>query len=588
MMVRHRPAQFAEQHAGLLLSAAVIASLLIVSLLSGSFGKIGPDGDDVMRLVQVRDLLNGQGWFDLVQPRLGPEGGTLMHWSRLVDLPMAAIANSLSPFIGQDAALRIAYTFWPQISVLIVTCALVAGARALGGRTMLLFACLLGFAVLFRHFRFLPGAIDHHNLQLGLLMLAASCLLVREHALAMALGGAALALAAAIGAEVHLFIVLVAGFVAVDWAITGEPAQRGAAVFGASFAAVLTATFLATVPPLDYGVARCDAHDSVTLLAGLAGGVAFALAVQITSQKSMALRFAALANVGAICAALVMVTGPQCLSNPLDSLSVQARDLWLARVDEARPTLVYLRSGQLDEFLFRLGTPLAGLAAAAWLAWRRDQPRAQLLFVVLLTVSVLLSLYQTRFYVFGQLFAVLPLAVLAARVEAGRLGAAVPRLSYPFLLLLSVPTMWSFAGAAFSPPPAPRADRLAAAACNPPAAYAALAVLPEGRVLAPATDAPSILLSTAHSALYGHYHRNRAGIDAALAIFTSPPDAARPRLAAAKVDYLMVCPADIDMRFFADYAPDGLVAGILAGDVPEWLAPVVSAGATTIYRVKAD
>ena len=62
----------------------------------------------------------------------------------------------------------------------------------------------------------------------------------------------------------------------------------------------------------------------------------------------------------------------------------------------------------------------------------------------------------------------------------------------------------------------------------------------------------------------------------------SPPDAARPRLAAAKVDYLMVCPADIDMRFFADYAPDGLVADILAGDVPEWLAPVVSAGATTI------
>src|SRR3990167_2986593 len=101
MMVRHRPAQFAEQHAGLLLSAAVIASLLIVSLLSGSFGKIGPDGDDVMRLVQVRDLLNGQGWFDLVQPRLGPEGGTLMHWSRLVDLPIAAIAAPLQTFIGQ-------------------------------------------------------------------------------------------------------------------------------------------------------------------------------------------------------------------------------------------------------------------------------------------------------------------------------------------------------------------------------------------------------------------------------------------------------------------------------------------------------
>ena len=39
-------------------------------------GRIGPDGDDVMRLVQIRELLDGQGWYDLRQPRLGPDGGT--------------------------------------------------------------------------------------------------------------------------------------------------------------------------------------------------------------------------------------------------------------------------------------------------------------------------------------------------------------------------------------------------------------------------------------------------------------------------------------------------------------------------------
>ncbi|MBA3068818.1 MAG: hypothetical protein FP825_10085 [Hyphomonas sp.] len=588
MSARARLVHFAEVHAGLVLSAGVIVSLLIISLLSGRFGQIGPDGDDVMRMVQVRDLLNGQGWFDLTQPRLGPEGGTLMHWSRLVDLPIAAIAHTLSPFIGQEAALRIACAVWPLISVLIVTSGLVAGARALGVPGVLFFTCLLGFAVLFRHFRFLPGAIDHHNLQLGLLVLAAGCLVGRERAPApMALAGALLALTAAIGAEVHLFVVAIAAFVALDWAITGAPAQRGAAVFGASFAAVLTATFLITVPPLDYGIARCDAHASVTLLAGLAGGAAFALAVQVTSEKSMAMRFAALANVGAICAALVLVIGPQCLSNPLDSLSPQAHDLWLARVDEARPTLVYLRSGQLDEFLFRLGTPLAGLAAAGWLAWRRDEARAQLLFILLLTVCLVLSLYQTRFYVFGQLFAVLPLAVLAARAQAGALGPSVPRLTYLLVVLLAVPTMWSAAGAVLAPQARPAAARLSAAAsCDPPATYAALASLPPGRILAPASEAPDILASTPHSALYGHYHRNRAGIDAALAIFTSAPDAARPRLAAAGVDYLLVCPGDADMRFFAAHAPDGLIGRILDGDTPSWLEPVATAGATTVYRVK--
>ena len=33
------------------------------------------DPDSTMRLVQVRDLLAGQGWFDLVQHRLAPPDG---------------------------------------------------------------------------------------------------------------------------------------------------------------------------------------------------------------------------------------------------------------------------------------------------------------------------------------------------------------------------------------------------------------------------------------------------------------------------------------------------------------------------------
>lgn len=581
--------RLAEDHAAVLLSAAVVVSLMIVSLLSGSFGQIGPDGDDVMRLVQIRELLDGQGWYDLRQPRLGPEGGTLMHWSRLVDLPIAAIAFVLAPFLGQEAALGFAVSIWPLISVLIVTGALIAGARALGGQGVVLFTAVLGFAVLYRHFRFLPGAIDHHNLQLGLVLLGTVLLLSRERPAAqMALSGLCLSLAAAIGVEVHLFVAVLAAFVAIDWAITGAPAQRGAVVFGASFAAGLAVTFLATVPPLDYWTARCDAHSSVTLLAGLGGGVAFALAAQVTSAKSLAIRAAALANVAAISAALVLVSGPACLGNPLDALSPQARELWLARVDEARPTFAYL-DGRLDEFLFRLGTMVAGLGAAIWLALRRDQTRAQLLFILMLTVSMVFALYQTRFYVFGQLFAVLPLAMLVARLHSGAFEPAVPRLAYLGVMIVALPALWGLAGAALAPSKAPPMATLAAeaaAACDPQETHAALNALPPGRILAPASDTPGLLLETRHSALYGHYHRNTAGIDAALGIFTAAPDAARARLAAARVDYLLVCPADADIRFFAERAPDGLIAGLLSGEVPVWLEPVSADTPTAIYRVR--
>ena len=47
--------------------------------------------DSAMRLVSVRDLLAGQGWFDLTQSRLGLEGGFEMHWSRLIDTPIAGL-----------------------------------------------------------------------------------------------------------------------------------------------------------------------------------------------------------------------------------------------------------------------------------------------------------------------------------------------------------------------------------------------------------------------------------------------------------------------------------------------------------------
>lgn len=53
-------------------------------------GLVLPDTDDAMRLVQIRDLLAGQGWFDMSQHRLMPPNGAGMHWSRLVDAPSPA------------------------------------------------------------------------------------------------------------------------------------------------------------------------------------------------------------------------------------------------------------------------------------------------------------------------------------------------------------------------------------------------------------------------------------------------------------------------------------------------------------------
>ena len=59
-----------------------------------------------MRMMQVRGLLHGQGWFDLRQYRLNPPFGANIHWSRLVDLPIAGLILALRPLLGGAGAER--------------------------------------------------------------------------------------------------------------------------------------------------------------------------------------------------------------------------------------------------------------------------------------------------------------------------------------------------------------------------------------------------------------------------------------------------------------------------------------------------
>ena len=69
------------------------------------------DTDDNMRMSQVRAWLNGgQGWYDLRQLKLNWPQGADIHWSRLVDLPIAGIKLALTPFMGGKSAETAAVT----------------------------------------------------------------------------------------------------------------------------------------------------------------------------------------------------------------------------------------------------------------------------------------------------------------------------------------------------------------------------------------------------------------------------------------------------------------------------------------------
>ena len=93
-----------------------------------------------------------------------------MHWSRLVDVPIAALIRIGEIVLPTALAERVATVVWPAGLLLAFLIGVARLARELAGeaaaRLALIFAALM--APVLQHFR--PGAIDHHNLQLVLLV----------------------------------------------------------------------------------------------------------------------------------------------------------------------------------------------------------------------------------------------------------------------------------------------------------------------------------------------------------------------------------------------------------------------------------
>src|SRR3954463_14583442 len=127
------------------------------------------DTDDNMRIMQVRALLHGQGWFDLRQYRLNPPFGANIHWSRLVGLPIAGLILALRPFLGGAGAERWAVAIAPLLPYLLLLWSLALTARRLIDPLAYPLAILAVFFAGSTNGMFMPERIDHHGWQLALL-----------------------------------------------------------------------------------------------------------------------------------------------------------------------------------------------------------------------------------------------------------------------------------------------------------------------------------------------------------------------------------------------------------------------------------
>jgi hypothetical protein len=102
---------------------------------------------------------------------------------------------------------------------------------------------------------------------------------------------------------------------------------------------------------------------------------------------------------------------------------------------------------------------------------------------------------------------------------------------------------------------------------------------------------PEILYRTRHSVVGVPYHRNGVGNWESYRLFAAPQEGeSRAIVTRRHIDLLMICPRDTEQRFFTrETGSDNLYTRLLAGQVPDWLAPVPvkpeSADGFRLYRV---
>ncbi|MCO6049411.1 GtrA family protein [Mesorhizobium sp. RP14(2022)] len=556
---------------------ALLVSLLITGghALAGfpSVWNVNGDNDSIMRIVEVRDWLNGQNWFDLQQYRMGLDGGFLMHWSRLVDAPIALLMLLGDVLTGSvPGGNAFAQIVWPTLMFGSALFLILRLARTLNEAETLLPALVIGASALHSVQVFRPGALDHHNLQFVMLLVAMlASIRVRERQMWGGLAGITCAIMLGIGMETAPHVAALCLFATIDFLWRGEKAAAGATAFGLGLAGASAAIMAGTVPYAAWTTVACDAFSLPQAGLAVAGGLGLALVASVPGRNRMAVRLGGLGAVGVVCAALLLWRFPECLADPYAGLDPRLRHFWLDSVGEAQPFWrLAARSPATAAGAYM--TPLVALLVLGYGLMRDGISRTRLLVMLLLGVSFAVSLWQLR----GSYVAIpLAAAVLAAFVARIRLRGQPILVAVAWII--SIDAAWAgLARISFDRAASPSASSASAApsvSCEDMADYAELARLPPTRVLAVSNLGSAILAWTPHAVLAGPYHRNIAGNLAGLEAWMAEPDTARAILQSNGVGLVAWCAGNVDSDVMAAF-PNGLAALVRDGRMPDWLQPV--------------
>ena len=573
-----------QMMAGWLLAVVALVTVTATEVANLWFA----DPDDAMRFNEVRDWIGGQGWFDVDQHRLWG-GAFRMHWSRLVDVPIAGLMLLLRPLLGEPLANRAALVMVPMLTLLAIIVPATLLARRLAGREAAGLAPFLVPLSVPIVYQTRPLRIDHHGWQIALALGAVAVLLAgpRRSWRTGALAGAMLATLLTISLEGLPITAAIVG-VTILAAAVSSPQRRNDGIVAEARALLLAllgatvALHVATRGP-HIMLAACDAVSPVWI-AALA--VAVAGAVPALALRTPALRLAGLAVTCVAAGVTVALLAPDCLRGPFGALDPFVYEWWYRNVAEGLPAWEQDRAWAT----MMLVGPLIGLIGGV-MAWRRAAGETRTRWTMLLAIAAAafaLSLLVMRTGSTANALAI-PGCAVALDAALRRARAARPGpvriLATAAALLLVTPGLVAIVAIAAAEGPPPAGDSSGRPTCTRGREMAALARLPRATLFAPIDVSPFLLAWTPHRAVGAGYHRNPAAIRRVTEAFLASPDRARRLVLASGADYVVGCPGENETRRYVHLAPDGLWARLERGERIAWLEPVPTGSAALAWRV---
>jgi hypothetical protein len=548
------------------------------------------DTDDNLRLLQVRAWLGGQDWYDLRQYKLNPPEGANIHWSRVVDLPLAALMLVGRWFTTPLGAEKFAVALAPLLPLLVTLGAMASAARRLVGPRSVIVALILTLLCQPTMSMFMPLRIDHHGWQLACLAIVVAGLADGDQRRGGMTVGLASALSLTIGLEMIIFLLIAGAAVTLRWIIDVRQVSRLRS-YAIALIAGVSAGYLGFASYANAAL-RCDALTPIWVSVMVAAGVVLVL-MSLVHRDRLWVRFGLAAAGAGVLATGFALVWPQCLARP-EGMPPELVELWFRNIREVKPLYEQAWSTIIPASFALFGIIGAPLATLMALRRRSPQAMAWLPIALLTLLSGAMMLWQTRMSAGALLLGVPGATALVVMLINGAARRTSPLVA-AIGMLLCLGALGGLGGSLFAmivpaTPPTPfmQAVNNANRRCPTLPSLRPIAKLPATTIFTFVDLSPRLVAMTHHKAIAGPYHRNGDAILDVQHAFRGSADQARSIITRHGATLLLICPNMSESTIYKAQNPDGFYAQLVKGRVPDWLEPVALPGgsALRLWRVR--